>query len=380
MDVNAPTGGSGPQRLTEGHWSLVEPAVTAARSRFVPWPIDVSGAANQAEVMERMREFTVAHWNDAVVLLDSGAGYSLLVGMLGRLRGRLREVSEEEAEAHRPREIYHCMVQVLESEVEANGGDTLVELSLDGEGDIDREGWLWARIEPRYRLPGQAPVRYRLVHPDIERIAAKYPDLAWTSGPEIEIGRPWSDHLRRAKHKLDVASSNPRLSELNKRKQMIDARIHVVGAVLEEFETIGFVAEMAPDQPLALTLDEDQKAFVEAALEALAVVDDEEERDKRSVRRSFNAVTGLIGADDSLGWDKDKIRGFVVSRLNPVGELLRLEAPLFETWEGQGSGPGPRSAQDDRYEAFRAGIIAIATAAGMDTPNVVGSDKGDGAQ
>ncbi len=383
MDVEDIDENAESHRLTAHHWGALDPYVTAARSRFINWPLTLDKEWGSWTIEEKMREFTIAQWNDTVRLLDGGAGYGLLSKLLAKARERLAANEERESELQATVLILQRMVGVLEAEAETRGGAATVDRSLVESGSSGGARWSWVgveRISPTHSGPQPEGILLRLEEPSVQEAIDEHPGLADLAVVKAAPSSTWDALLSRARIQLRRASETDHHIRLESEQAMLTGRVHVIENVLREFEVIGYVNWMDKTQRLVIELDDDQEEFVAAAIEAIAAIDDAETRRVMRVRKSFNAIAGLIGASDSLGWDKDTVETFVISRLNPVGEHLRLRDPLFEKWEGRGSGPGPRSAQDDRYEAFRAGVIAIATAAGMDTANVVGPIEGDKTQ
>ena len=375
MDVNEPNR----RRSTsiEDLWDWIEPAVKLKRGTSFPWPLIVGPDLSRWEIHERFRTFTVAQWNSTVQLLDGGSGYPLVCGLLDRLT-ELHRAAEVDAERWDARfEVVRRLAFVLEHEVEAHGADALVGHDL--ERDNERQ-WHWVPVDPLDLPPsvgtgGDGATTYRLADPTLDVPFSVDPDLATLSSLYVSSANTWGHHQRGLESAGFGSRLHQRSYELSARKEALAARAQLVGAVLEEFEMLGFAKELGEDEALSLDLEGHVERFIAEALGAIEILDDDSRRPKGK-RKSFNAVADVLGGGDSLGWSKDSIETFIKQELND----LLPGPPLFEKWKGAGSGPGARASQRGRYRTFRSGIITIAKAAGMDVSHLEELNRADRAQ
>ena len=190
-----------------------------------------------------------------------------------------------------------------------------------------------------------------------------FPELAESDILMIGTRDTWKN-LERALIKRNFPfRADDRYGELSSREFAAQARLQVVGSVLEEFELVGFVPEMTGNEVVTLELTAEQRAFIVEALRAIEIVDDPATR-RSGKDRSFNAFVEELDDRSSESWTVDRVQGFIARKLNDLP--VRLERPLFEAWE-QGSGPGTKSQRKARFDDLYDGLRKLAMAARLDT-------------
>ena len=348
--------GSGPD-----HWDWIEPELKGHRAKYVIWAIENPPGLSVRELDQRHRQFTVDQWNATVALLADGDGYDLVRRLHERLVGLRRETELEIERLDAKRWALKRAVDVLEKEAEAHGSKTLVGdpvTPLDAPSE-----WRWEEVESGGESaspPGlHQGVRYRLVDPRVDDALSIEPGLSELPELSVSPTRTWKSHLSAARLALVAVDRGGRDYVLDARRRMIEPRLFVVGGVLDEFEVFGAARPIGDSEALTLALKDEQKQFIEKALDALAIIEDDERRPDNATK-SFNAVANQL--ETLTEWSKGAIETFIKNEINP----LVPSGPIYVKWKGAGSGPGKGRSQKERYESFRDGIVAIARAAGMD--------------
>lgn len=329
------------------------PPAHLLRVRTQKVPKEAVGAAAEA--------FVLPHWNFAVELINQGgAGYSALLNMRTRLKEHWDRVDRRERQVEAQRIGVHNVRVFLFDEAALYGANMTLRESLEPlapPDEQDKDGWYWQHAQSALTAPvsisGDFGCRtFALRTPGHEGASDSRSEDFYTprSVREFHPEATWVDCIKHVEDFEDVTLHGIDSEELS----VISFRLEIIEQVLREHEVLGFVGEIktGDGSPPHISLSEERRSFVRAALKAIPKVESDVDAGIRRFR-SFTAV--LEEVELILGWGNTRFK------------RVATELGAFQEREGEGGGPPTTPVRRKQYSDFCSRIREVALLAGIDT-------------